>query len=284
MNRTAAFWPILAFSIAALGSTGCRLPGKPGPEYIPTRPDQVTNFAMLYRKNCQACHGAEGRDGMAVSLGSPAYIAYAGREHIAAITANGIGGSLMPGFASNEGGLLTDQQVAILADGITSHWKNVGALGGATPPPYESQATGNPTAGEALFRADCLHCHAPGGSSILAPTYLALVSNGGLRSLIVAGKPDQGMPDWRGYPGGPLGDQGIADLVSFMISHRTPDPGQPFPNAQGALQPGGAAAAAREAKAQTKTATQAGPATGGPKISKASAPKSTPKHPTSPEP
>lgn len=284
MRRTAALWPTIVFSLAALGGVGCRLPGKPGPEYVPTRPDQITDFALLYKKNCQACHGTDGRDGMAVSLGNPAYIAYAGRQHIAAITANGIGGSLMPGFASNEGGLLTDQQVQILANGIVSHWGKAGSLGGAVPPPYESQATGNPAAGEALYRADCLHCHAPGASSILAPTYLALISNGGLRSLIVAGKPTQGMPDWRGYPGGPLGDQQIADLVSFMIRNRTPDPGQPFPNAQGAPQPANAAAAAGQAKEQTKTATQAGPATGGPKVSNAHAPKATPKHPTSPEP
>ncbi len=284
MRRSAALWPTLALGLVALEGIGCRLPGRPGPDHVPTRPDQVSDFNLLYTKNCQACHGADGRNGTAVSLANPAYIAYAGGQHIAAITANGIDGSLMPGFAGNSGGMLTDQQVRIVADGIVSHWGNSGALHGATPPPYESRATGNAAAGEALYRTDCLHCHAPGASSILDPTYLALVSNGGLRTLIVAGKPTQGMPDWQGYPAGPLDDQKISDLVSFLVSHRTPAPGQPFPNAQGAPQPANAAAAAAEGKAQNQTAIQAGPATGGPKASSAPIPTSTPKHPMRPLP
>ncbi len=279
-----SLWPTMALGLLALQSAGCRFPGKPGPDYVATRPDQVTNFKLLYTNNCQACHGAEGRNGMAISLANPAYIAYAGRQHIATITADGIGGSLMPAFATSTGGLLTDQQVQILADGIVSHWGDANALHGAVPPPYESQVTGNAAAGETLYRAACLRCHAPGPASILDPTYLALVSNGGLRTLIVAGKPSQRMPDWRGYAGGPLNDQQISDLVSFMVSHRTPAPGQPFPNGQGTPNPATASAAAAASKAQSQAATQAGPATGGPQTSNAPVPKATPKHPTSPEP
>ena len=116
MPAIASFKPA-AYMVVLLVLTGCRLPGKPGPNYVPQRPDEVTNFDALYGQNCQACHGVRGRGGMAVSLGSPAYIAYAGKDHIAQITANGIGGSLMPAFARNQGGLLTDQQVRILGRG-----------------------------------------------------------------------------------------------------------------------------------------------------------------------
>ncbi len=281
--RAGFLWQTALLSLC-FAAVGCRLPGKPGPEHVPTRPDQITDFEVLYRGNCQACHGAQGQDGMAVSLASPAYIAYAGREHIAQITANGIVGSLMPAFASNAGGMLTDQQVQILADGIVSRWGNAAALHSRTPPPYESQATGNVPAGETLYRADCLRCHAPGGSSILDPTYLALVSNGGLRTLLVAGKPHEGMPDWTGYPGGPLGDQKLADLVKFMVSHRNPAPGQAFPNEQGAAHPAGISAEDSAARAQQKLSTQAGPATGGPKFSNQPVPVATPKHTTSPKP
>ncbi len=271
--------PLLATTLV-----GCRLPGKPGPNYVPTRPDQVTNFDVLYQRNCQACHGVKGKEGMAVSLADPAYVAYAGTEHIAEVTANGIGGSLMPAFARNAGGLLTDQQIEILANGIVARWGHPAALGGAVPPPYQSSATGDPHAGETLYRADCLRCHAPGPSSILDPTYLALVSNGGLRTLMVAGKPQLGMPDWRGYPGGPLGDQQLADLVAFMVSHRYPAAGQPFPNAQGAAG-GGSLAAETAAKAkQQRLSIQAGPATGGPRVSTQPAPTATPKHPENPKP
>lgn len=263
---------------------GCRMPGKPGPDYVPTRPDQITNFEVLYQRNCQACHGVKGEGGMAVSLANPAYIAYAGREHIAQITANGIGGSLMPAFASNAGGMLTDQQVQILADGIVSKWGNAAALGGVVPPAYESHAEGGIDAGEVLYRADCLRCHAPGPSSILDPTYLSLISNGGLRTWIVAGKPHGGMPDWRGYPGGALSDQQVTDLVSFMVAHRTPASGQPFPNAQGTAQPTAATTEPATQEQQQKLAVKAGPATGGPKTSTQPVPVATPKHPVGPKP
>lgn len=271
-------------ALVAAATTGCHFPGKPGPNYLPTRPDQITNFEVLYQRNCQACHGVHGQGGIAISLANPAYIAYAGSQHMAAITANGIGGGLMPAFAKSAGGYLTDQQIEILADGIVGRWANTSSLGGATPPPYESQATGNASAGAELYRADCLRCHAPGPSSILDPNYLALVSNGGLRSLIVAGKPHEGMPDWRGYPGGPLNDQQMTDIVSFLVSHRNPVPGQPFPNAEGAPNPADAAAEHLEYEKQQRLAIQAGPATGGPKNSKMPIPVATPKVNLSPKP
>ncbi len=284
MIRSSNAWYALALAALTAASTGCRLPGKPGPDYLPTRPDQITNFDVLYKKNCQACHGVDGRDGTAVSLANPAYLAYAGRQHIAEITANGVGGSLMPAFATNTGGSLTDQQIQILADGMVSRWGNPAALHGSTPPPYQSQATANPAAGEALYRSSCLRCHAPGPSSILDPTYLALISDGGLRTIIVAGMPAQGMPDWHGYPGGPLEDQQIADVVAFMVRHRTPAAGQPFPNTEGVPQSAMGANNAAAAKAQKQTAARAGPATGGPKVSSSPVPTSTPKRVTSTEP
>lgn len=213
---------LVLLALTVSGVAGCRLPGKPAPGTIPQRPDQVRDFDTLYRQNCQACHGVDGQGGTAISLGNPVYIAYAGREHIAQITANGIGGSLMPAFAKSSGGLLTDEQIGVIAGGIVSHWDNPGALQSQTPPPYESHATGNAAAGEALYRADCLRCHAPGPASILDPTYLALVSDGGLRTWIVAGAPGENMPNWRGYPGGPLTDQQIADLLAFLVAHHTP--------------------------------------------------------------
>lgn len=259
--------------------SGCKLPGKPTANHTPPRPEAVLSFEPLYRQNCQACHGVDGHNGMAVSLASPAYIAYAGRDQIAEVTANGIGGSLMPAFATHAGGLLTDEQVGVLADGIVSRWGRPQELAGATPPPYHSTATGDTGRGEALYRADCLRCHAPGPASILSPTYLALVSDGGLRTLLVAGKTEAGMPDWRGYPDGPLTDGQLADLVSFMASHRTPAPGQPYPNAQGTVP-----AVASAAATQQRLAAEAGPATGGPRNGRQPAPDNNPVRPVSPRP
>jgi mono/diheme cytochrome c family protein len=220
---------------------GCRAPGKPGPNDIPQRPEQITNFATLYNSNCAACHGVDGKHGNAVSLANPAYLAYAGAQNIATITAQGIPGSLMPAFATESGGLLTDAQIRVLSQDMTTQWgRSLPAQ--ASMPPYESKAIGNVQNGEAAYKTYCLRCHAAGSGGILDPTYLALISNGGLRTLIVAGKPEEGMPDWAGYSGAPLSDQAIADLVAFLTSHRVATPGQPFPNGFGPATPANPAA------------------------------------------
>jgi cytochrome c oxidase cbb3-type subunit III len=53
------------------------------------------------------------------------------------------------------------------------------------------------------------------------PAYLALVSDQALRTAVVAGRPDLGMPDWRGaHASEPLGAQEVSDVVAWMASHR----------------------------------------------------------------
>ncbi len=51
--------------------------------------------------------------------------------------------------------------------------------------------------------------------------YLALVSDQALRTLIIAGRPDLGHPDWRSYvPGRPLSAQQVSDLVAWLAAKR----------------------------------------------------------------
>ena len=88
---------------------GCQAPGKPGP--AEPRPDQVMDFAKLYKQNCAACHGEEGKRGLAVSLANPVYIDLAGKEAIRNATAKGGPGKLMPAFAKRYGGLLTALEI-----------------------------------------------------------------------------------------------------------------------------------------------------------------------------
>lgn len=73
----------------------------------------------------------------------------------------------------------------------------------------------------------------PQMGSIVDPAYLALISDQGIRSIAISGKPEQGMPDWRGSAqdskGRALTDQEITDIVAWIASHRTTTPGQPYP-------------------------------------------------------
>jgi cytochrome c oxidase cbb3-type subunit 3/ubiquinol-cytochrome c reductase cytochrome c subunit len=65
--------------------------------------------------------------------------------------------------------------------------------------------------------------------SIVDGSYLALISDQGLRSITIAGRPDEGMPDWRTDGTQPMTDQQITDVVAWLVSKRKADPGQPYP-------------------------------------------------------
>jgi cytochrome c oxidase cbb3-type subunit 3/ubiquinol-cytochrome c reductase cytochrome c subunit len=55
-----------------------------------------------------------------------------------------------------------------------------------------------------------------------------LISDQNLRSITIAGRPDEGMPDWRSDAAQPLTDQQTTDIVAWLASKRTADPGQPY--------------------------------------------------------
>ena len=64
--------------------------------------------------------------------------------------------------------------------------------------------------------------------SIVDESYLALISDQGLRSFVIAGVPGGEMPDWRTDASIPMTDQQVTDVVAWMASKRTADPGQPY--------------------------------------------------------
>jgi mono/diheme cytochrome c family protein len=233
----------LMLSAACMASVGCsRIPGRPGPGPEVVRPEEVLDFPTLYKQNCAACHGTKGKDAAAISLSNPVYLAVAGEDNLQQAIAKGITGSLMPPFAKSSGGTLTDRQVTVLAQGLIQQWGTPNPLTGQNPPPYVATLPGDATRGQQAFTTSCARCHGetgegnsaeakPGSSklgSIVNPAYLALISNQGLRSFIIAGRPEDGMPDWRSDTTQPLTDQQITDIVAWIASKRIADPGQPY--------------------------------------------------------
>src|SRR4029077_8377840 len=103
---------LTVFAAALFACAGCsNLPGRPSESSIPVDPDDVTDFALLYGKNCSGCHGSEGKGGAALSLGDPVYLAIVDDATMRKIVTNGIGGTAMPAFAKSAGGMLTDKQI-----------------------------------------------------------------------------------------------------------------------------------------------------------------------------
>jgi cytochrome c oxidase cbb3-type subunit 3/ubiquinol-cytochrome c reductase cytochrome c subunit len=171
------------------------------------RPDRVLDFPVLYAENCAACHGVNGREGAAISLGNPAFLAFAGVSNIQRITASGVPGTMMPPFARRFGGTLTDEQIAALAGGMVAAW---GGSAPATSLQYAA-SPGDPVEGQAAFEQYCSKCHA--GNALLDPDYLSLVSDQGLRSFIVAGHTGTLLP---------LNDRQVAGIVAWVASRRGP--------------------------------------------------------------
>jgi mono/diheme cytochrome c family protein len=240
--RFAMFSTVILAS--GLAPAGCnRIPGRPGPGPEVVRPEEVLDFATLYRTNCTACHGENGKEGAAISLANPVYLAVAGEDTLRQITGNGVPGKLMPPFASNAGGMLTDQQVGVLAHGMVQQWSKPDLLASANVPQYRSASPGDPPLGQQAFGTFCARCHGAGGEgaagdvksgagkigSIVDGSYLALISDQGLRSVVIAGRPDEGMPDWRTDGAQPMTDQQITDIVAWLASKRSINPGQPYP-------------------------------------------------------
>ena len=205
-------------------------PGRPDPADRYVRPTEVTDFDTLYQMNCSGCHGADGRFGPAIPLGDPVYLALAKPEYIEAIARTGVPGTAMPAFAIEDGGTLTDQQIAIIAKGLHTRWGDGGRLvaGAKLPPLSVSEATdqGAASRGANTFRVFCADCHGPEGrgnekaGSVVEPPYLALVSNQNLRTVTITGRRDLGMPDWREVGNRAMTNQEIADVVAWLVMQR----------------------------------------------------------------
>jgi cytochrome c oxidase cbb3-type subunit III len=216
--------------------SGCGSPhGQPrkGSEIL--APNEVLEFSALYAENCAGCHGAEGRGGAAIALADPLYLGIADQPTMRNVIANGVRGTSMPAFAQAAGGMLTDKQIDVITSEIRSRWSRPGILDGANPPSYAPKSTGDAQRGEAAYKTYCESCHGPGGkggpkgSAITNDSFLALVSDQGLRTTVIAGRPELGAPGWRGYlPGKPMSEQEITDVVTWLASRRVQTPGQPY--------------------------------------------------------
>ena len=231
------FWYLSAYAaLSVMLLSACSSPhGQPQTGSEPVAPNMVSDFATLYGDNCAGCHGAKGQGGAAIAVADPVYLAIIDQSTMRKVIAKGVHGTSMPAFAQSAGGMLTDIQVDAIASGIFAHWSRKGILDGNNPPAYASITPGNAAHGEMVYHAYCASCHGstgaggPKGSCITNDSFLALVSDQGLRTIVITGRPDLGAPDWRGnIPGRPMTDQQITDVVVWLASHRVQSPGQPY--------------------------------------------------------
>jgi len=93
---------------------GCNLPGRPSLADRPVSPDQILEFGVLYGQNCAGCHGSDGELGPAPPLNDPLFRAIVPEKELQGILIKGRKKALMPAFAKENGGLLTEAQIQVL--------------------------------------------------------------------------------------------------------------------------------------------------------------------------
>jgi mono/diheme cytochrome c family protein len=229
--------------LCALVLSGCaNAPGRPLESDTPIVPSQISDFSVLYNQNCAGCHGSDGKGGAAIALGDPVYLAIADDTVIRRAATNGIPGTSMPAFAQTAGGMLTDKQVDVIVRGIRQRWSRPDALHGANPPPYSSSEPGDASRGSQVYAAYCSSCHGAAGrggskaSSIVDGPFLVLLTDQELRTIVIAGRPELGAPDWRGnIPGKPMSPQEVSDVVAWLASQRPSFARQPLPTTKGEI-------------------------------------------------
>jgi mono/diheme cytochrome c family protein len=247
MSQHDVVYVIAAMALALVALVGCdAMPGRPRPADQPPLPSQVMGFAELYGQSCAGCHGTDGRLGAARPLNDPVYLALVPPDRLRMIIAEGVPGTAMPGFASAAGGPLTEAQLDALIQEMLKGWSRPLPPPDVSLPPYTAEAkvandslAGDPEQGLSVYAEACANCHGADGTggakggSIVDPAYLALVSDQALRTAVIAGRTDLGMPDWRSdIPGQPLTAQQISDVVAWLVSQRQPVVGRLGTSAQ----------------------------------------------------
>ncbi len=219
---------VAGFAFALFFSASCHAPGKPDKEEE-TASAKANDFQTLYSSNCEGCHGVNGKNGPGRILNDSLYLSFIPKAEFKKILVYGRAGTAMPAWSKSQGGPLTDKQLNTLVNGVYSHWAHPFYTHGAEMPAYSAAVdSGNPVNGKKLFSRSCFMCHGPGApvGLITSSSYLALVSNQMLRTSIVVGRPDLGMPSYLHLKAGKaLSDADITDIVAYISSLRPADKG-----------------------------------------------------------
>ncbi len=214
-----------AACLLLLLAMGCEPPGKPKPE---PRSEDITDFKTLFHDNCSGCHGPEGQNGPARPLNNALYLAVIPRHVLQKTIENGRPGTAMPPWLRSQGGPLTEKQIIALVNGIEQNWARPAGFRKTHLPSYSGDP-GDAANGQKLFMKDCYMCHGPRApiGPVTDPVLLQLSSDQLLRTSIIEGRPDFGMPDYRMLNmGRALSDQDIGDLVAYLVSLRPEAPNE----------------------------------------------------------
>jgi cytochrome c551 len=166
--------------------------------------------AELFVGTCADCHGLDGDAVAFVDLKSPDYVqAWSDADLASAIRRDTNGGRDLSANATR--GSLTRQTAALLAFLKSS----AGLPSTAALAPSASRTGGT------LYAQNCASCHGIAGNvvpsvQLKSPVFLALRSRDVVVTTVRSGN-DKGMPAWAQAAGGPLTDDEIESVVTYLF-------------------------------------------------------------------
>ena len=184
--------------------------------------------AQIYAENCAVCHGEDGQGRVGATLAKN-WPSIRPDLRVRDVIERGIPGTFMPAWGLAYGGPLTDDEIDATTFYILS-WQEGGPIFifptatpssrlALTPPPG---ITGDPNRGAVLYAANCAVCHGEDGEgrvgATLAKDWPSFRPDLRVKSVIVTGIEGSVMPGWSQEHGGPLTDQDINDITSFILT------------------------------------------------------------------